>query len=91
MPVIDHVSLCSVTMDMFKKLKVNTRNLNKDVLSPHYKVVRCLHSMFVFALHSFLFSIVANLQGKMGNQAGSLKKHIETAEKTGLDCYHSEL
>ena len=48
MPVIDHVSLCSVTMDMFKKLKVNTRNLNKDVLSPHYKVVRCLHSMFVF-------------------------------------------
>ena len=91
MPVIDHVSLCSVTMDMFKKLKVNTRNLNKDVLSPHYKVVRCLHSMFVFALHSFLFSIVANLQGKMGNQAGSLKKHIETAEKTGLHFYHFEL
>ena len=87
MPVIDHVSLCSVTMDLFKKLKVNTRNLDQEVLSPHYKVVRCLHSMFVFALHSFLFNIVANLQGKMGNQAGSLKKHIETAEKTGLHCY----
>ena len=47
--------------------------------------------LYVCFCASFLFSIMANLQGKMGNQAGSLKKHIETAEKTGLHFYHFEL